>query len=194
MLDCPLVNQSGVVIFEYTSERTDIAVTLGFTLSCDSTLIRAYLRASTKQQDAKRAKDALKQFAKDRGLTIAASYIENESGASLKRPELFRLMEECEPGDILLVEQVDRISRLNGEDWKRLKAEVKDRKVRIVPLDLPTSWQMAGPTDSFKGRMQREAQTPTPMLRPCAGRIPLPAGSICGLLPPSAGQRIAQVK
>ena len=116
-------------------------------------LVRAYLRASTKQQDAKRAKDVLKRFAKNRGLTIAASYIENESGASLKRPELFRLLEECEPRDILLVEQVDRLSRLNGEDWDRLKAEVKSHKVRIVALDLPTSWQMAAPTDSFTGRM-----------------------------------------
>lgn len=116
-------------------------------------LVRAYLRASTKQQDAKRAKDVLKRFAKNRGLTIAASYIENESGASLKRPELFRLLEECEPSDILLVEQVDRLSRLNGEDWDRLKAEVKSHKVRIVALDLPTSWQMAAPTDSFTGRM-----------------------------------------
>jgi len=43
-------------------------------------------------------------------MTIAATYTENESGASLKRPELFRLLEDCQPGDLLLVEQVDRLS------------------------------------------------------------------------------------
>lgn len=115
--------------------------------------VRAYLRASTKEQDAKRAKADLKAFAKDRGLTIAAFYVENVSGASLKRPELFRLLEDCHAGDVLLVEQVDRLSRLNTEDWKRLKAEVKARKVRVVSLDLPTSWQMAAKTNDFTSRM-----------------------------------------
>jgi DNA invertase Pin-like site-specific DNA recombinase len=93
------------------------------------------------------------RLANDRGLTIASWYVENESGASLKRPELFRLLAGCHAGDILLVEQVDRLSRLNAEDWERLKAEVKARKVRVVALDLPTSWQMAAKSDEFTSRM-----------------------------------------
>ena len=48
--------------------------------------IRAYLRASTKEQDAKRAKNELIQFANDHGHKIATFYIENESGAMLERP------------------------------------------------------------------------------------------------------------
>ncbi len=104
--------------------------------------VRAYLRASTKEQDATRAKAELERFAAERGATIAACYIENESGASLKRPELFRLLGDCRSGDVLLVEQVDRLSRLNGEDWDKLKTEIKARRVRVVAMDLPTSWQM----------------------------------------------------
>lgn len=106
-------------------------------------LVRGYLRASTKEQDAKRALDDLKRFASERGLRIAATYVENESGAALRRPELFRLLDDSGPGDILLVEQVDRLSRLNGADWERLKQEIRSRDVRIVALDLPTSWMMA---------------------------------------------------
>ena len=49
--------------------------------------VRAYLRASTSEQDANRAKDQLKAFAAERGLKIAACYTENESGAKLARPE-----------------------------------------------------------------------------------------------------------
>ncbi|MGZ2424034.1 recombinase family protein [Rhizobium laguerreae] len=105
--------------------------------------VRAYLRASTKDQDACRAKDDLYAFAEERGLRIAASYVENESGASLKRPELFRLLADCHPGDVLLVEQVDRLSRLNAEDWEKLKGEIASRRVKVVALDLPTSWMMA---------------------------------------------------
>ncbi len=103
--------------------------------------VRAYLRASTAEQDASRAKAQLDQFAADRGLVVASYYIETESGASLKRPELFRLLNECQSGDVLLIEQVDRLSRLNDSDWEALKQEIHNRGVRIVALDLPTSWQ-----------------------------------------------------
>jgi DNA invertase Pin-like site-specific DNA recombinase len=70
------------------------------------------------------------------------------------RPELFRLLGDAQPGDILLVEQVDRLSRLKAEDWERLKAELTARRVRVVALDLPTSWMMAtSASDEFTGRM-----------------------------------------
>lgn len=116
--------------------------------------LRAYLRASTKEQDANRAKDDLIAFAKERGLKIAAFYIENESGASLDRPELFRLLSDSQPGDVLLIEQVDRLSRLNSADWEKLKAEIRVKQIRVVALDLPTSWSMASEnTDEFTLRM-----------------------------------------
>jgi hypothetical protein len=75
-------------------------------------------------------------------------------GAKLSRPELFRLLTDAQPGDILLVEQVDRLSRLISADWEKLKAELMARRVRVVALDLPTSWMMAtNNTDEFTGRM-----------------------------------------
>jgi DNA invertase Pin-like site-specific DNA recombinase len=118
--------------------------------------IRAYLRASTEEQDASRARGQLDAFAKERNLTIASYYVENESGASLQRPELFRLLGECHPNDILLTEQVDRLSRLNANDWEKLRADIKQRHVRIVALDLPTSWSLLnsrGDSDDFNNRM-----------------------------------------
>lgn len=115
--------------------------------------VRAYLRASTAEQDASRARGALDAFAAEEGLKIAARYLENESGAKLDRPELFRLLADCEPGDVLLVEQVDRLSRLTSADWIKLRAEIDGRQVRIVALDLPTSWSLAAPADEFTGRM-----------------------------------------
>lgn len=115
--------------------------------------IRAYLRASTKEQDASRARADLQSFAEARGLKIVSWYVENESGASLARPELFRLLSDCHPGDVLLVEQVDRLSRLNAEDWSKLKAEIAAKRVRVVALDLPTSYQLAQAGDDFSSRM-----------------------------------------
>jgi len=116
--------------------------------------VRAYLRASTNEQDASRARADLERFAAERGLAVAAWYVENESGAKLKRPELFRLLSDAKPGDVLLIEQVDRLSRLNAADWERLKRELGERQVRVVALDLPTSWMMAGKgNDAFTARM-----------------------------------------
>lgn len=116
--------------------------------------VRAYLRASTKEQDANRAKDDLIAFANERSLKIASFYTENESGASLERPELFRLLADSHPNDILLVEQIDRLSRLNSSDWETLKEEIRKRQIRVVALDLPTSWTfLSNTTDDFTGRL-----------------------------------------
>ncbi len=118
--------------------------------------VRAYLRASTADQDASRASADLDAFAADKGLKIAARYMENESGAKLARPELFRLLADCQPGDVLLVEQVDRLSRLNAADWDRLTAQIKKKGVRVVALDLPTSHKALRSSedeDSFDARM-----------------------------------------
>lgn len=101
--------------------------------------IRAYLRASTDSQDASRAKGTLVQFAADNDHKIAAFYTENESGTKLHRPELFRLLDDSHDGDVLLIEQVDRLSRLSPDDWTSLKAIIAAKKVTVVSLDLATS-------------------------------------------------------
>lgn len=115
--------------------------------------VRAYLRASTKAQDASRAKSDLETFAAEHGLRIAAYYVENESGASLQRPALFELIAEASIGDVLLIEQVDRLSRLNETDWDELKKALGTKQIKVVALDLPTSWIMATREDDFTSRM-----------------------------------------
>jgi len=102
--------------------------------------IFAYLRASTRQQDAERAKNSLQQFVAERGHRVASWYVENVSGASLQRPELMRLLENASPGDALLIEQVDRLSRLDDAGWIKLKELINSKSLSIVSLDLPTSY------------------------------------------------------
>jgi len=114
---------------------------------------RAYLRASTDEQDASRAREQVEAFAAERGLSIVGTYVESQSGAKLVRPELFRLIADSRPGDVLLVEQVDRLSRLLDADWRKLRTELEARQIRIVALDVPTSWQLAAPGDEFTARM-----------------------------------------
>jgi DNA invertase Pin-like site-specific DNA recombinase len=146
----PLV---GSIIRLVNPKRTAIIGTILIEPNESIMFIRAYLRASTDAQDAQRARKQLEEFAEERKQYVAAWYIENESGATLKRPELFRLLSDSRPGDILLIEQVDRLSRLNGNDWETLKAEIQTRRIRVVALDLPTSHQLATAGDDFTGRM-----------------------------------------
>lgn len=101
--------------------------------------IYAYLRASTAEQDAFRSKNRLKEFAALHGHRIAGWYVENASGASLNRPELTRMLSDMEPGDVILIEQVDRLSRLNDAGWEILRKEITDKRLSVVSLDLPTS-------------------------------------------------------
>lgn len=98
-----------------------------------------YLRASTKDQDANRAKLALELFAVEKGLSIVGVYAENISGTKLNRPELLSLLDTAESGDVLLVESVDRLSRLSQADWDTLKATIRAKGLRLVVADLPTS-------------------------------------------------------
>jgi len=71
-----------------------------------------YMRASTETQDASRAEDELKTFAAANGLTICGWYRENISGTQLERPQLNKLLHDAGPGFVLLVQKLDRLSRL----------------------------------------------------------------------------------
>ncbi len=101
--------------------------------------IRAYLRVSTVGQDVMRAKNEIEQFATSHNRKIAAFYFERFTGTSLNRPELNRLLEDAQDGDVILIESVDRISRLTNGDWHQLKHLIESKGVSVVALDLPTS-------------------------------------------------------
>lgn len=108
---------------------------------------RLYLRASTKEQDSLRAEQALRDFAAERGMTIAGIYAENISGTKLERPELLRLLSEADPSDILLCESVDRLSRLSQDEWKQLRGMIESKGLRLIVVDLPTTHQLANSDD-----------------------------------------------
>ena len=97
--------------------------------------IFGYLRASTNDQNAKRAQDTLKNIVHDKGHRIAGWYIENESGASLQRPELLRLLEDAAIGDAIIIEQIDRLSRLDEQSWFKLKEMLYQKELKVISLE-----------------------------------------------------------
>ena len=100
--------------------------------------IHIYVRASTKDQDAERALDSLKEFASTIQDNVK-EYVENESGTKLDRPVLNKLLDKAENGDTLLVESVDRLSRLKQDEFEVLKGRIKEKGLKLVVADLPTT-------------------------------------------------------
>ncbi len=119
--------------------------------------IFGYLRASTNDQNAKRAQSALLQFVQQKGHRVAGWCIENESGASLQRPELLRLLEDAAIGDAILIEQIDRLSRLDEPSWFTLKEMLLKKELKVISLDLPTSHLAFSShiTDEFTNSMMK---------------------------------------
>lgn len=110
--------------------------------------IRIYVRASTRDQDAERALDDLKQFASTiHG--VAVEYVENVSGTKLDRPVLNKLLADAENGDTLLVESVDRLSRLKQEEFEVLKGRIKEKGLKLVVADLPTTHVLLNTDDTI---------------------------------------------
>ncbi|MEL0621293.1 recombinase family protein [Psychrobacter proteolyticus] len=100
--------------------------------------VRIYVRASTKEQKAERALSDLIGFSKSYDDNYS-EYIENYSGTKLNRPALTKLLDDAQQDDILLVESVDRLSRLSQGDFAILKQRIKDKGLRLVVSDLPTT-------------------------------------------------------
>ncbi|MGX5054013.1 recombinase family protein [Enterobacter asburiae] len=109
------------------------------TMTTHQITTHAYLRASTDDQDATRALETIKDFVEEHRLTSVEYYVENFSGAKLERPELSRLLAAAEKGDFLLVESIDRLTRLPAVQYEALKARIEKQGLRVVVVDLPTS-------------------------------------------------------
>ena len=56
------------------------------------------------------------------------------------RPQLMQLIDDAHEGDVILVEQIDRLARLNQADWDTLKRMLSEKKLAVVSKELPTSY------------------------------------------------------
>ena len=114
------------------------------------TTIRIYLRASTKDQDAERVLNELIHFSQAFS-TQHEVYCENISGTKLERPALNKLLSDAAAKDILLIESVDRLTRLTAEDFDTLKTRIKAKGLRLVVMDLPTTHMLLAGSDDITG-------------------------------------------
>ena len=92
---------------------------------------RVYLRVSTEEQDLER-QAGIAQQAKDAGYYVAAVYQEKASGARPDRPELLRMINDLQIGEVVIAENIDRISRLPLEKAEELIAAIRAKGARLA--------------------------------------------------------------
>ncbi|TOK33154.1 resolvase, partial [Vibrio parahaemolyticus] len=105
---------------------------------------RIYLRVSSDSQDLER-QEGIIQDARAAGYYVAGVYREKASGARADRPELLRMIEDLQPGDVVIAEKIDRISRLPLPEAERLIATIQGKGAMLsVPGVVDLSDLVAG--------------------------------------------------
>ncbi len=92
---------------------------------------RIYLRVSTDEQDITR-QASIEQTARESGYYIAGVYREKASGARSDRPELLRMISDLQPGEVVVAEKIDRISRLPLPEAEKLVASIRNKGAKLA--------------------------------------------------------------
>ena len=94
-------------------------------------IARIYLRVSTDEQDLTRQAD-IEHSTQAAGYYIAGVYREKASGARADRPELLRMIADLQPGDVVVAERIDRISRLPLLEAEHLVASIRAKGAKLA--------------------------------------------------------------
>ena len=92
---------------------------------------RVYLRVSTVDQDLARQENIV-AGAKAAGFYVPAVYREKASGARPDRPELLRMVADLQPGEVVVAEKIDRMSRLPLPEAELLVQTIRGRGARLA--------------------------------------------------------------
>lgn len=89
-----------------------------------------YMRVSTTGQDIERQKQLVSD-AEAQGYYIAGEYSDTASGTTSERPELQRMIAAIRPGDVVIAEKIDRITRAPLADAKALIDQIRGKGARL---------------------------------------------------------------
>ncbi|WP_159283011.1 recombinase family protein, partial [Rahnella variigena] len=76
--------------------------------------------------------EAIIAAAKAAGFYLAGIYREKASGARVDRPELLRMINDLQPGEAVIAEKIDRLSRLPLAEAEKLVATIQAKGARLA--------------------------------------------------------------
>jgi len=94
-------------------------------------IARLYLRVSTDEQGLSRQAE-IEHSTRAAGYYVAGIYREKASGARADRPELLRMIADLQPGEVVVAEKIDRISRLPLAEAEKLVASIRAKGARLA--------------------------------------------------------------
>ncbi|WP_431222595.1 recombinase family protein [Serratia sp. L9] len=109
-------------------------------------IARIYERVSTSEQDLTR-QAAIEKMAIDNDYYIAGVYREKASGARADRPELLRMIADLQPGDVVIAEKIDRISRLPLPEAEKLIASIRRKGAKLAIPGIVDLSELAAESD-----------------------------------------------
>lgn len=111
--------------------------------------IRIYLNLSFKDQDVDFTKQIIEENASKNNLDLegACYYIESNPDRKWSRPELDKLIEHSQLGDILLLEKISHLTSLKLDTWNQLKDCIDRKGLITVACDIPTSFKSLDKAD-----------------------------------------------
>ncbi|MFN1150191.1 recombinase family protein [Serratia liquefaciens] len=111
-------------------------------------IARIYERVSTSEQDLTR-QAAIEKMAIDNDYYIAGVYREKASGARADRPELLRMIADLQPGDVVITEKIDRISRLPLPEAEKLIASIRRKGAKLAIPGIVDLSELAAESDGI---------------------------------------------
>lgn len=105
--------------------------------------VYGYHRTSTKEQHLDRGIEGITSFCEKQGLKLEKIYTDQQTGKNFDRPRYTVLKEDVlRDGDVLIIKEFDRLGRDKQASLKELR-ELQEMGVKVVFLDIPTSWILA---------------------------------------------------
>lgn len=105
--------------------------------------VYGYHRTSTREQHLDRGIEGITSFCEKQGLKLEKIYTDQQTGKNFDRPRYTVLKEDVlRDGDVLIIKEFDRLGRDKQASLKELR-ELQEMGVKVVFLDIPTSWILA---------------------------------------------------
>lgn len=95
-----------------------------------------YIRISGRDQNEARQIEAMKKWNKDNNITNAIELVDKSTGTNTDREQLQLLLKVVGEGDLVVIEDIDRLSR-NYKECKKLWEEITDKGADIVVINMP---------------------------------------------------------
>lgn len=115
-----------------------------------------YHRTSTSEQHLDRGINEIETFCNSSGMQLERIYTDQQTGKNFNRPRYQVLKEDIlRSGDTLIITELDRLGRNKRETLKELQY-LKDKGVRVMILEIPTTLQDLSAMDNSMAQMIME--------------------------------------